>query len=193
MGHSRILAPRSGTSTPHGDDETLVSTPSELETLDTANSVQESLDKLQRKRSFGRAALAQHGNALRASTQPTGSKQEHTERGRVKGTVYAEYVKAASFPAFVWFLVCVIVQQASQVLANVTLKQWGEHNQKVGDNSGMSSYLLFYGLCSTATILSSLAATILLFVFCTLRSAKYLHNNVSLTYFLASVSLIPLV
>lgn len=154
--------------------------PSEQETtLDTESSVQVSLDKLQRKRSFGKAALAELGNVLRAPTQSTGTKQEHTEHGRVKTTVYTEYIKAASVTSFMFFLVSVIVTQASQVLANVTLKQWGEHNQKMGDNSGMSSYLLLYGLCSTATILSSLIGTILLFVFCTLRSAKYLHDAVS--------------
>jgi ATP-binding cassette, subfamily C (CFTR/MRP), member 1 len=185
MGHSRILASHSGASTPRGDDETLVSTPpSEQETLDAASSVQGSLDKLQRKRSWRRAPLAEQGSTLRAPTQPTGTKQEHTERGRVKLSVYTAYIQAASIPGFVFFLICVVLQQASQVLANVTLKQWGEHNQEAGGNSNMSSYLVLYGLCSTSTILASLAGTILIFVFCSLRSAKYLHNFVSLLMFI---------
>lgn len=191
-GHTQLLT--SGTSTPRGDDETLVPTPSSEQdtTFDVPNSVQGSLDKLPRKRSYGKASLAEIGNMLRAPTQPTGTK-EHTEHGRVKITVYTEYIKAASIMGFMFFLVCTIVQQASQVLANVTLKQWGEHNQRMGDNSGMSTYLLLYGLCSTGTILSSLAGTILLFVFCSLRSAKYLHNSVSPRFCSPSALLIAFV
>ncbi|KAF8527278.1 P-loop containing nucleoside triphosphate hydrolase protein [Gautieria morchelliformis] len=187
LGHSNILA--SGTSTPRGDDETLVSSSSsEQETTLDNTLVQGSLGKLQKRRSFGRAALAQVGTILRAPTQPTGTKQEHTERGRVKLTVYSRYIKAASVPGFVLFLVSVIAQQASNVLANVTLKQWGEHNQEMGSNSGMSSYLVLYGLCSIATILSSLTGTILLFVFCTLQAAKYLHNTMLLAVMRAPLS-----
>lgn len=180
MGHSRILASSSGSSTPRGDDETLVSTPpSELETLDATSPMRGSLDRLQKKRSWSRAPLAEQGNVLRAPTQPTGTKQEHTEHGRVKWSVYTAYIQAASVPGFAFFLMSVVAQQGSQVLANVTLKQWGEHNQKAGSNADMSTYLMLYGLCSTSTILMSLAGTILLFVYCTLRSAKYLHNSVS--------------
>ncbi|KAF8586432.1 metal resistance protein YCF1 [Ramaria rubella] len=190
MGHSRILSSRSGTSTPRGDDETLAPTPPSDEgtTIDAANTLQGSIDKLGGKRSFGKAALAEVGNRLRSATQSNGSSKEHTERGRVKSTVYTAYVKAASVSGFLLFFLSTIMQQTFQVLANVTLKQWGEHNQEVGNNSGMSLYLLLYGLCSTATILSSLVGTLLLFVFCTLRSARLLHNSMLLAVMRAPMS-----
>ena len=189
MGHSRILASPSGTATPRGEDETLAPTPlsDQVTQVDNVSTILASLDKLERKRSFGKAALAHPGAGLHAPTQPAGPPKEHTERGRVKTDVYAEYVKAASIPGFVIFLLAIVLQQASQVLANVTLKQWAEHNQQVGSNKGMSVYLILYGLCSLATCLASMVGAITLFVFCTLRSAEYLHDSVSLHRFLSKL------
>ena len=104
------------------------------------------------------------------------SSKEHMEQGQVKLTVYLEYIKAASRRGFVCFALAVIGQQAMALLGSVTLRNWGEHNRKTNQNS--LQYALAYGLFSTlSTVLGGFAAVILM-VYCTLKSTKYLHDSV---------------
>jgi len=105
--------------------------------------------------------------------------KEHSEQGRIKVEVYKQYVVAASKEGFLFFLVATILQQAASVFANLTLRNWGEHNREMGDNSGMAGYLIIYGLFSfSSTILGGISA-ILMWVLCALRSARRLHDGVS--------------
>lgn len=174
-GNSRILGPRSGTSTPRGDDETLTGTPPNESLSDSLITSQTSLDKLPR-RDYGKAALVEVSRRL--ALEKDGVVQEHAERGRVKPTVYAAYMKAASLPGFVFFIVCVIAQQVFQVLSSVTLQQWGQHNQETGDNSNMKFYLILYGLFALAAMVSSTLGSVTIFVYLALRSARHLHDSV---------------
>lgn len=134
---------------------------------------------MSRKTSFGKAALAEVSPTRASSSGPT---QEHSEQGQVKRDVYLQYLEAASKAGFTAFLFATLLQQAASVLANITLRNWGEHNRESGDNSGMFNYLLAYGLFSlSCTILGGVAA-VLLWVLCSVRSARQLHDSVS--YFL---------
>jgi len=137
-------------------------------------------EKLSRRRSFGTATLAPPP-PVRASF--SGLSQEHSEHGQVKRTVYLRYLKAASRRGFSAFLAATLLQQAVSVLANITLRNLGEHNRVSGDNSGMFDYLLVYGLFSLASIILGGAAAILLWVLCTVKSARYLHDSVSTSSF----------
>ena len=108
-----------------------------------------------------------------------GLSREHLEQGQVKTKVYKEYIRAASGFGFSLFLLATISQQGASLLATLTLRYWSEHNRAVGNNSGMLAYLSAYGLFSLlATILGGVAS-ILMWVFCGLRSAKQLHDSVS--------------
>ena len=93
--------------------------------------------------------------------------------------MYVEYIRAASKTGFVFFLLATILQQAATVVGNLVLRSWGEHNQQAGNNSNMGKYMLVYGLSSFSSVLFSGAASILLLVLCSLRSAKQLHDTVS--------------
>lgn len=130
-------------------------------------------EKLKRRASFSKAALAE------ISLSSTAATKEHSEQGRVKRNVYVQYIKAASRAGFFGFLLAVIAQQAVNILANLTLRDWGEHNRNSGGNSGMGRYLLAYGLFSLSSTLLGAAGSILMWVLCALRSAKYLHDSVS--------------
>lgn len=175
-GHSRILDPRSGTSTPRGDDETLAGTPPSETATSGSSMVQSSFEKLTHRRDYGKAALVEVSKRLKPKGD--GIVQEHAERGRVKPAVYAAYMKAASMPGFVFFIVCVVAQQAFQVLSSYTLQRWGQHNQQTGDNSNMKFYLIAYGLFALAAMISSSAGSVTIFVYLALRSARHLHDNV---------------
>ena len=140
-------------------------------------------EKLSRRQSFGTAALAVTPH-IRASSR--GLSQEHSEQGRVKRSVYLRYLEAASKLGFSVFLAATLMQQVVSVLANITLRNLGEHNRESGDNSGMFDYLLGYGLFSLASIIFSAASAILLWVLCTVKSARYLHDSVSMFLFYLS-------
>jgi hypothetical protein len=178
--HSGVSTPfnKSGTQTPRTDDGTTIA-PSPLGSS-TAEHVEILSEKLSRRKSFGTAALAVTPG-IRASS--SGLSQEHIEQGRVKRTVYLRYLEAASKVGFSAFLVATLLQQVVSVFANIILRNLGEHNRESGDNSGMFYYLLGYGLFSLASIIFSGLAAILLWVLCTVKSARYLHDSVSMIGF----------
>ncbi|GJJ11410.1 hypothetical protein Clacol_005643 [Clathrus columnatus] len=173
-GNSRVLSSRSGTSTPRGDDETLAGTPPNESIPESLFTVQSALSKLPR-RDYGKPALVEVGRRLVPKSD--GIVKEHAERGRVKPVVYAAYMKAASIPGFMFFIICVIAQQTFQVLSSYTLQRWGQHNQETGDNSNLKFYIMLYGLFALAAMISSSLGSVTIFVFLALRSARHLHDN----------------
>ncbi|KAH7888221.1 P-loop containing nucleoside triphosphate hydrolase protein, partial [Phlebopus sp. FC_14] len=129
-----------------------------------------------RRESFRKAVIAPPPALREASTD--GPTKEHSEQGRVKTEVYSQYLKAASKEGFFFFVLFTILQQVVSVMANVMLRLWGEHNRTSGYNDGLSDkYLLGYGVFNLANIVCSGAAALLIWVFCSLRSSKYLHDS----------------
>ncbi|KAK0202906.1 P-loop containing nucleoside triphosphate hydrolase protein [Desarmillaria ectypa] len=131
-------------------------------------------EKLRDRFSFSKAVIAKP-SPIR-SPESTGLSREHMEQGRVKTHVYVEYIRAASKTGFSLFLAAIVAQQASSVLGNLVLRNWGEHNREMGNNTGMLKYLIIYGMVSLSSILLGGAAAILMWVLCSLRSAKRLHD-----------------
>ena len=133
------------------------------------------IEKSQRKGSFQKARIF---GASSSDVRSTGLQKEHQEHGSVKMDVYMQYIYAASKIGFVLYLLATATQQASSVLASLTLRYWGEHNQQLGNNSGMFQYLLVYGLFSFSSSILGATSAIILWVYCTVRSAKQLHDSV---------------
>ncbi|KAI0352362.1 metal resistance protein YCF1 [Trametes cingulata] len=178
-GHGNLTATlTSGTSTPFitgfsatpsSEGETAVDSKEQL-----TDEKLESVDKtLIRRKSFGKAVLE---DALPTHTASDGPTKEHSEQGRVKQEVYLRYVEAASKAGFGAFIVATILQQIASLLGNNTLRAWGEHNREAGDNAGAGVYLLGYGLFSLSSTLMGTAAAILIWVLCSIRSARRLHD-----------------
>lgn len=132
-------------------------------------------EKLQRKGSFQKARIF---SASSSDVRSTGLKKEHQEQGSVKMDVYKQYIYAASKIGFILYLFATATQQATSVLASLTLRYWGEHNQQLGNNSGMFQYLLVYGLFSFSSSVLGATSAIILWVYCTVRSARQLHDSV---------------
>ena len=133
-------------------------------------------EKLQRrKESFQKARIFV---APSSDGRSGGLTKEHQERGSVKFEVYKQYIQAASKVGFILYLLTISGQQAASVLGTLTLRYWGEHNQEVGDNSSMFTYLLVYGLFSLSSSILGGVAAIIMWVYCALRSARHLHDNV---------------
>nr|UYV50462.1 YCF1 [Agaricus brasiliensis] len=164
----------SGSSTPARTSGTL--TPKvneELQEVDDKSSVIIS-EKLRQQVTFSRPRLIQP--TLAQLTIGKGLSTEHQERGRVKGGVYKEYIKAASVTGFGLFLLAVVGQQATSVMSTFALRYWGEHNREQGSNEGMTTYLVVYGLFSLSSCLLGGLSSVMIWVYCALRSAKRLHD-----------------
>ncbi|KAH7904260.1 P-loop containing nucleoside triphosphate hydrolase protein, partial [Hygrophoropsis aurantiaca] len=165
----------SGTSTPGRSSG--VSTP--ITEGDAQSTLAESLDvvseKVTRRESFRKAALAAQPGLRDVST--SGPTKEHSEQGRVKKEVYTQYLQAASSIGFTLFVITTLLQQAVSVLATFMLRLWGESNRVNGDNLTSSKYLIGYGLSNLSTIVLGAASALLLWVYCSLRSSKQLHDS----------------
>ena len=142
-------------------------------------------EKLQRKESFQKARIFL---APSSNVRSAGLTKEHQEQGSVKMEVYKQYIYAASKVGFILYILTISGQQATTVLGTLTLRYWGEHNQEVGDNSSKFKYLLVYGLFSFSSSILGGVSAIIMWVYCALRSARHLHDNVRRhTFFLDGI------
>lgn len=183
-GHGASLS-SSGTSTPRApsewnnssDEQTVVSTPSE-EYVKEDNEKSQPLVKIELKRNLARASVV----GLPLNREPDQLSKEHSEQGRVKADVYIQYIQAASTVGFALFIFTVIAQQGASILSNVVLRSWGEHNREEGSNAGMGRFLLAYGVSSLASVILGAASAIIMWVYISLRSARHLHDSVSMIF-----------
>ena len=166
-GSSTSLTPGGGTLTPVSRDDK------------DAGFTSTVIEKLQRKGSFQKARIF---SASSSDLRSTSQKKEHQEQGSVKMDVYKQYIYAASKVGFILYLFATATQQATSVLASLTLRYWGEHSQQLGNNSGMFQYLLVYGLFSFSSSILGATSAIILWVYCTVRSARQLHDSVRSHY-----------
>ncbi|KAG8790592.1 hypothetical protein FRC12_011475, partial [Ceratobasidium sp. 428] len=128
---------------------------------------------------------------LRAQLQAqagTAQKVEHREQGNVKMSVYKRYFQASSIPGIIAYMLCMVLQQACSILSNVSLKSWGNHNQEAGGNTGVGYFLFVYGMFALASALFSFVASVLLWVFCAIKSARSLHDAMLLAVIRAPLS-----
>ncbi|KAI6044047.1 P-loop containing nucleoside triphosphate hydrolase protein [Pisolithus marmoratus] len=129
-----------------------------------------------RRQSYSRALVAPVPSVREASS--TAFSKEHSERGRVKKDVYLQYMQAASKTGFSFLVLAIMFQQVVSVLSTYMLRLWGEHNLELGKNLGLRDpYLLGYGFANLASIGLGATGALLLWVYCTLRSSKHLHDS----------------
>lgn len=204
---------RVGSATP-GENEGVSGTPIDDGTL-TAEKIESLAERLTRKKSFSRAVLVKSPKTRQSRSSPangapngtsngteapnstiittargTTITKEQSAQGRVKTSVYSQYIKAASKTGFGVFLLTIILSQAASILANVSLKMWGEENRELGGNSGR--FIAAYGVFSLSSIVLNAAGAIAIWVLCALRSSKTMHDSVSLKLFLCCLSLVCL-
>jgi len=165
--------PRTGDATPQEDDSTLVSSslgspPLALGGID---------DTIKRRKSYGRSQLKPPARGRLSVSE--GIQKEHSEKGRVKTSVYRKYIEACSESGFAVFLLTIALSQACSILSNFALRSWSEDNRRTGDNGGITKYLALSGIAQLLSVAFLTIATISLLLLCALRSSKQLHDNVS--------------
>ncbi|KAF8735100.1 hypothetical protein AX14_002716 [Amanita brunnescens Koide BX004] len=132
-------------------------------------------EKLRQRESYTKARIAKPASTRAPSS--TGLTKEHTEQGRVKLRVYNQYIEAASKTGLFFFLLATFLTQAASVFAHLPLREWGERsNREAEHNTGVIKYLVIYGLFSLSSILFSGISSILIWVFCSLKSSRRLHD-----------------
>ncbi|KAG8721626.1 hypothetical protein FRC09_007600 [Ceratobasidium sp. 395] len=108
------------------------------------------------------------------NTQPKG---EHFEEGKVGADVYKRYFRAAGLAGMVFYVFCIIMQQGCSIFSNITLREWGNHNQAMGGNSDIGYYLFIYGMLALSAFLFSFLGSALLWVYCAIKSARSSHDT----------------
>ncbi|KAG9309821.1 P-loop containing nucleoside triphosphate hydrolase protein [Chiua virens] len=158
----------SGINTPtSGDNKTQTALINEIDSV---------AEKVVRRTSFSKAVIGPLPSVRQVVD--SGISKEHSEQGRVKKKVYLQYLQAVSKVGFYLFILSAILGQASSILSTFMLRLWGESNRESGRNTGLvDPYLLGYGVVNLATVVLGLASGLLVWVLCSLRSSKYLHDT----------------
>ncbi|KAF7897008.1 hypothetical protein EAF00_005236 [Botryotinia globosa] len=181
--------------------------PEEEEEKDEAEEAQEHLTQLQPIRPGGSGVKKRKGssNTLRRASTATfkgprgklrdeedGSKskqgKEHSEQGKVKWDVYAEYAKTSNLAAVLIYLTMLVGAQTAQISGSVWLKSWAEANDKLGVNRDVGKYIGVYfafGIGSAALVV---VQTLILWIFCSIEASRKLHERMAFAIFRSPMS-----
>ncbi|KAF7949291.1 hypothetical protein EAE96_008456 [Botrytis aclada] len=181
--------------------------PGEEEEKDEAEEAQEHLTQLQPIRPGGSGVKKRKGssNTLRRASTATfrgprgklrdeedGSKskqgKEHSEQGKVKWDVYAQYAKTSNLAAVLIYLTMLVGAQTAQISGSVWLKSWAEHNDKLGVNRDVGKYIGVYfafGIGSAALVV---VQTLILWIFCSIEASRKLHERMAFAIFRSPMS-----
>lgn len=102
---------------------------------------------------------------------------EESAKGSVDKSVYWTYAKSCSAVGVGLLLLFQIIAQASQVSSSLWLKYWSDQNQKSGSNDRVWVYLGIYAAIGWSSVIFTVLQTLVLWVFCAIRSAKFLHAD----------------
>lgn len=102
---------------------------------------------------------------------------EESAKGKVAWDVYKQYAKACSVGGVFAVLAFQCASQGAQVGSNVWLKHWSSNNSQDGANNNVWLYLSIYALIGWSATIFAFLQTMVMWVYCAIRSAKYLHSS----------------
>ena len=102
---------------------------------------------------------------------------EESAKGSVTWDVYKEYAKSCSLYGVIIVLVLIVLAQLASVGTNLWLKHWSSQNQDHGTNKSVWFYLGIYALIGWSSTLFAMVQTLVLWVYCAIRSARVLHSD----------------
>lgn len=114
--------------------------------------------------------------------------REFVEQGKVKWSVYGEYAKENNTYAVIFYFFCILASQTGNVAANVWLKNWGDDNQKLGDNSRVGWYLGIYFALGMGGSALTVVQTLVLWIFCSIEASRKLHERMANAIFRSPMS-----
>ncbi|KAG1269716.1 hypothetical protein G6F68_000016 [Rhizopus microsporus] len=146
---------------------------------------------LTRRRRLNSEASIMSAATLRRASLASLSKKKHTAKtdnarlmtveesakGSVTWDVYKEYAKSCSFYGVIAVLGLLTLSQLASVGTNLWLKHWSSVNLETGNNDHVWFYLGIYALIGWSSTILSMIQTLILWVYCAIRSARVLHSN----------------
>ncbi|KAL1866600.1 hypothetical protein VTK73DRAFT_4630 [Phialemonium thermophilum] len=127
---------------------------------------------------------------LQDEENPSRTRQakEHSEQGKVKWEVYAEYAKTSNLGAVVVYLCALIAAQTAQIGGSVWLKNWAERNSVIGGNSQVGKYLGIYFAFGVGSAGLTVMQTLILWIFCSIEASRKLHERMATAIFRSPMS-----
>lgn len=114
--------------------------------------------------------------------------KEKREVGKVKWNIYLEYAKACNPRYVVVCIICIILSMTLSVFGNVWLKYWSEKNTEAGSNPNFKFYSFIYLGFGAGSAFTTLISVVVLWVFCTIKGSRKLHDNMINTILRAPMS-----
>ncbi|RDW84670.1 putative multidrug resistance protein [Coleophoma cylindrospora] len=114
--------------------------------------------------------------------------KEHSEQGKVKWDVYAEYAKTSNLLAVMIYGLMLIGGQTLQIAGSFWLKNWAAANGASGKNPQVGKYIGIYfafGIGSSALVVIQ---TLILWIFCSIEASRKLHERMAFAIFRSPMS-----
>ncbi|KAI8983684.1 multi drug resistance-associated protein MRP [Pilobolus umbonatus] len=102
---------------------------------------------------------------------------EESAKGSVDWSVYKQYAKSCSIYGVIAILVLQLLAQLASIGTNLWLKTWSSDNLERGENTHIWYYLGIYALIGWSSAVFSVIQTVILWVYCAIRSARVLHGK----------------
>ncbi|KAK3322412.1 P-loop containing nucleoside triphosphate hydrolase protein [Apodospora peruviana] len=118
----------------------------------------------------------------------TRTSKEHSEQGKVKWSVYAEYAKTSNLYAVAIYLIALLASQTAGIGANVWLKNWTDHNTKAGGNPEVVKYIGIYFAFGIGSAALTVIQTLILWIFCSIEASRKLHERMATAIFRSPMS-----
>ncbi|KAJ3040828.1 hypothetical protein HDV00_010443 [Rhizophlyctis rosea] len=142
-----------------------------------------SAQNLSRRSSAGEIKKGQEPSKTVAAGGTTLIVKEESAKGSVDWAVYVAYAKSCSLPMVGIYLLMTILSQSLSVGQNLYLADWASDNDAAGSNvadeerNAVIKRLLIYGGLGFAFSFTIVGQTIFAWVFCGIRSARTLHEQ----------------
>lgn len=150
---------------------------------------------LQRTNTLRRASTASFQQGKRKKPvddeeQGVKSKQtkEHSEQGKVKWNVYAEYAKTSNLFAVFVYMIMLLGAQTATIGGSVWLKDWAEMNGRANGNPEVGKYIGVYFALGVGGAALVVVQTLILWIFCSIEASRKLHEKMASAMFRSPMS-----
>jgi ATP-binding cassette subfamily C (CFTR/MRP) protein 1 len=120
-------------------------------------------------------SLAKKGKSAKTDDGDRLITVEESAKGSVTWDVYKQYAKSCSLYGVIIVLILLVLSQLASVGTNLWLKYWSSKNQDHGANNSVWFYLAIYALIGWSSTIFAMIQTLVLWVYCAIRSARVLH------------------
>ncbi|CAH2355084.1 bile pigment transporter 1 [[Candida] railenensis] len=112
---------------------------------------------------------------------PIQKKTEHVKeevgKGRVKLSVFLEYIRACNYPYALLYLLLTTTSIGSMVYGKYLLKTWSEINERNGANTDPLKYLGYYATSGVVAGGLTFISAIIAWTYCVICGSKYFHDK----------------